>query len=80
MTISFNPSRLLIFSRVIDNEICYHAKEGWNLNSLFNTRYSMFKQVYSHRVGNSIEHMIGDAFTLAGPSCCSFSGRFPRSD
>lgn len=38
--------RLLIFSRVINNEICFHAKEGWNLNSLFNSRYSMFKQVY----------------------------------
>jgi HD superfamily phosphohydrolase len=67
MTTSFNSSRVLIFSRVIDNQVCYHAKEGWNLNSLFNTRYSMFKQVYSHRVGNSIEHMVGDAFTLADP-------------
>jgi hypothetical protein len=41
----------MLFSRVINNEICYHAKEGWTLNLLFNTRYSLFKQVYSHRVG-----------------------------
>jgi hypothetical protein len=58
--------RLMIHSRVINNEICYHAKEGscylnipwshlagWNLNSLFHTRYSLFKQIYTHRTGTS---------------------------
>uniref|UniRef100_A0A6B2L412 HD/PDEase domain-containing protein n=1 Tax=Arcella intermedia TaxID=1963864 RepID=A0A6B2L412_9EUKA len=62
---SYDSSRLMIFSRVINNEICYHHKEGWNLNSLFNTRYSLFKQVYSHKVGVAIEHMVADALTLA---------------
>jgi len=64
---SYDFSRLMIFSRVINNEICYHQKEGWNLNSLFNTRYSLFKQVYSHKVGNSIELMMADVFSLADP-------------
>jgi len=64
---SYDFSRLMIFSRVINNEICFHQKEGWNLNSLFNTRYSLFKQVYSHKVGNAIEHMVADAFSLADP-------------
>jgi len=64
---SYDFSRLMIFSRVINNEICFHQKEGWNINSLFNTRYSLFKQVYSHKVGNAIEHMVADAFTLADP-------------
>jgi HD superfamily phosphohydrolase len=64
---SYDFARLMIFSRVINNEICFHQKEGWNLNNLFNTRYSLFKQVYSHKVGNAIEHMVADAFTLADP-------------
>jgi len=64
---SYDFSRLMIFSRVINNEICYHQKEGWNLNSLFNTRYSLFKQVYSHKAGNSIELMMADVFSLADP-------------
>lgn len=64
---SYDFSRLMIFSRVINNEICFHQKEGWNLNSLFNTRYSLFKQVYSHKVGNSIELMIADIFSAADP-------------
>lgn len=34
---------------------------------LFHTRYSLFKQVYSHRVSKSIEYMICDVFKLADP-------------
>lgn len=62
---SYDHSRLMSYSRVIDNEICYHAKEAYNIYEMFHTRYSLFKQVYSHRVGKSIEFMIGDAFDLA---------------
>jgi HD superfamily phosphohydrolase len=62
---SYDFKRLMIHSRVIDNEICYHAKEGWNLNSLFHTRYSLFKQIYTHRTGTSLDYMIGDVFSLA---------------
>mmetsp|Transcript_20563 Transcript_20563/g.30541 ORF Transcript_20563/g.30541 Transcript_20563/m.30541 type:complete len:247 (+) Transcript_20563:3-743(+) len=34
---------------------------------MFHTRYSLWKQVYSHRVGKAIEYMIADAFKLADP-------------
>ena len=64
---SYDHSRLMSYSRVIENEICYHAKEAYNIYEMFHTRYSLFKQVYSHRVGKSIEFMIGDAFRLADP-------------
>jgi HD superfamily phosphohydrolase len=55
------------FSRVINNEICYHAKEVYNVYSLFHTRYNLFKQVYSHRVGKAIEYMVSDVLLLADP-------------
>lgn len=64
---SYDHSRLMSYSRVIGDEICYHAKEAYNIYEMFHTRYSLFKQVYSHRVGKAIEFMIGDAFNEADP-------------
>ncbi|GAM17063.1 hypothetical protein SAMD00019534_002380 [Acytostelium subglobosum LB1] len=60
-------TRLIEFSRVIDNEICYCSKEVYNLYELFHTRYSLHKLVYSHKVGKAIEFMISDAFMKADP-------------
>ncbi len=34
---------------------------------MFHTRYSMHKQVYTHKVGKAIEYMISDALLLADP-------------
>lgn len=65
MKSSLDHTRLIKFSRVIDDKICFHAKEAFTLYELFHTRYSLWKQVYSHRVGKSIEYMIGDAFSMA---------------
>jgi HD superfamily phosphohydrolase len=62
---SYDHSRLMSYSRVIEDQICFHAKEAYNIYEMFHTRYSLFKQVYSHRVGKAIEFMIGDAFKLA---------------
>ena len=45
MKSSYDPERLVKFSRVIDDEICFPAKEAFNLYELFHTRYSLFKQV-----------------------------------
>jgi deoxynucleoside triphosphate triphosphohydrolase SAMHD1 len=60
-------SRSLKLMRVIGEEICFHKKERYHLYQLFESRYSMFKQVYSHRVGKAIELMIADAFMEADP-------------
>jgi len=46
------------FCKVIDDEICFHSKEVYTVYEMFHTRYSLFKQVYSHRVGKAIEYMI----------------------
>ncbi|KAI8327786.1 HD phosphohydrolase domain-containing protein [Chlamydoabsidia padenii] len=62
---SYDAKRLLLYSRVVDNEICYHHKEVYNLYEMFHTRYSLFKRIYTHRVGKAIELMITDALLAA---------------
>lgn len=49
---SFDHERLMKFSKVIDGQISFHAKEAYNLYEIFHTRYSLHKQIYSHRVGS----------------------------
>eukprot|EP01132_Coremiostelium_polycephalum_P000993 gene993-1259_t len=58
-------TRLMEFSRVIDDEICFSSKEVYNLYELFHTRYSLHKLVYTHKVGKAIEFMVSDAFSAA---------------
>eukprot|EP00698_Gefionella_okellyi_P005718 TRINITY_DN15181_c0_g1_i1.p1 TRINITY_DN15181_c0_g1~~TRINITY_DN15181_c0_g1_i1.p1 ORF type:complete len:480 (-),score=89.48 TRINITY_DN15181_c0_g1_i1:1371-2810(-) len=64
---SYDFSRLMNFSKVIQDEICFHAKEVYTVYEMFHTRYSLFRQVYSHRVGKAIEYMIRDAMIAANP-------------
>ncbi|KAI9096232.1 hypothetical protein DFS34DRAFT_624448 [Phlyctochytrium arcticum] len=56
---SLDASRLIAFSRVVDNQICLNQKE------MFHTRFSLFKRIYTHRVGKAIEYMIRDALLAA---------------
>ncbi|MCO5548853.1 hypothetical protein L7F22_002315 [Adiantum nelumboides] len=51
--------------RVIDNEICYRAKENRNVYDLFQTRANMFKTVYTHAKVKALEYMLVDALVLA---------------
>ncbi|EGG23663.1 HD phosphohydrolase domain-containing protein [Cavenderia fasciculata] len=60
-------TRLMEFSRVIDDEICFCSKEVYNLYELFHTRYSLHKIVYTHKVGKAIEYMVSDALSAADP-------------
>ncbi|KAI7876669.1 HD phosphohydrolase domain-containing protein [Lichtheimia hyalospora FSU 10163] len=62
---SYDAKRLLMFSRVVNNEICYHHKEVYNIYEMFHTRYSLFKRIYTHRVGKAVELMITDALVHA---------------
>jgi len=52
-------------SRVIGDQICWHHKEVYNLYELYHTRFSLFKRVYTHRVGKAIEYMLTDALLAA---------------
>lgn len=64
---SYDTSRLILHSRVIQDQICYYAPEVYNLYEIFHTRYSLFKRIYTHKVGKAIELMIVDALMLADP-------------
>lgn len=67
ITSSYDSSRLILLGRVIDNQICYSSKEVFNIYDLFQTRYSLFKRVYTHKVAKAIEYMIVDALAAADP-------------
>jgi len=64
---SYDSSRLMEYSRVIDGDVCFSSKEVYNLYEMFHTRYNLHKQVYTHRVGKSVEYMITDALVEADP-------------
>ncbi|KAJ2869399.1 hypothetical protein GGI22_000280 [Coemansia erecta] len=64
---SYDFSRLMLNSRVIDNEVCYDHKEAYNLTEMFHTRYSLHKRVYRHRAAKAIEFMVVDAMLIADP-------------
>ncbi|KAH6558067.1 hypothetical protein KP509_1Z079700 [Ceratopteris richardii] len=62
---SFYFPRLMENMRVIDNEICYRAKENRNVYDLFQTRANLFRTVYTHAKVKALEYMLVDAFVLA---------------
>ena len=62
---AFSYERLIVNSRVINNEICFNAKATMNIYEMFHQRYLLHKNVYQHRVGKSIEYMITDILLLA---------------
>ncbi|DAZ92824.1 TPA: hypothetical protein N0F65_009181 [Lagenidium giganteum] len=61
----FNFSRLWLFNRVIDDQICYHTSVNLDVYDLFQQRYQMHKSIYNHRNGKAVEFMICDAMVLA---------------
>jgi deoxynucleoside triphosphate triphosphohydrolase SAMHD1 len=67
MKCSYDFRRLMRHSRVINDEICFHSKNAFDIYEMFHTRYRLWKQVYAHHVGKAIEYMISDAYTLADP-------------
>lgn len=69
MKTSYDFSRLMLAGRVIGGEICFHAKEVYNVYEMFHTRYSLHKQVYSHRVVKAIEYMITGGSASVSASC-----------
>lgn len=61
---SFDHIRLMINAKVIDDNICYAKKEVYNLYELFRTRYSMYRQVYLHKVIKGVEYMMMDLLDM----------------
>ncbi|CAI9092901.1 OLC1v1028259C1 [Oldenlandia corymbosa var. corymbosa] len=65
---SFEFSRLFETMRVIDDEICYRAKEYLTVHKLFSTRADMHRTVYMHPKVKAIELMFVDALVKANDS------------
>ena len=62
----YNHSRLFKMCKVIDDEICVHKKEAFNLYEFFRLRYRLHKQIYNHPAVKAHEYMIADIFNLIG--------------
>ncbi|KAI9002319.1 hypothetical protein BC832DRAFT_593626 [Gaertneriomyces semiglobifer] len=62
---SLDARRLMTFARVIDDQICFNQKEAYNLYEMFHTRFSLFKRVYTHKVGKAVEYMLSEALLAA---------------
>ncbi|KFK33121.1 hypothetical protein AALP_AA6G333600 [Arabis alpina] len=62
---NFQFQRLTETMRVMDNEICYRAKEYRNVHKLFATRADLHRTVYTHPKVKAIELMMVDAMVKA---------------
>ncbi|KAL3368393.1 hypothetical protein AABB24_009317 [Solanum stoloniferum] len=62
---NFQFQRLMETMRVIDNEICYRAKEYLTIHKLFSTRADLHRTVYTHPKVKAIELMVVDALIKA---------------
>lgn len=62
---NFQFQRVLETMRVIDEEICYRAKEYLTIHKLFAARADLHRTVYTHAKVKAIELMLVDALTKA---------------
>ncbi|CAA0814140.1 HD domain-containing metal-dependent phosphohydrolase family protein [Striga hermonthica] len=62
---NFQFKRVLETMRVIDDEICYRAKEYLTIHKLFVTRADLHRTVYTHAKVKAIELMFVDAMIKA---------------
>ena len=61
----FDTERIMKCSMVINDTICFDEKVVHSIYSLFQSRFNLFQQCYSHKVGQSIGLMIRDALVEA---------------
>ncbi|XP_011086556.1 deoxynucleoside triphosphate triphosphohydrolase SAMHD1 homolog isoform X2 [Sesamum indicum] len=67
---NFQFQRVLETMRVIDDEICYRAKEYLTIQKLFAARADLHRMVYMHAKVKAIEMMFVDAMTKANDVLC----------
>jgi HD superfamily phosphohydrolase len=63
----FDYVRLLNDAKVINNIICYPIQMYNEVSAIFDTRYRLHKQVYSHKVVISSQYMINDIMIKMEP-------------
>ena len=61
----FDTERMMKRSLVINDTICFDEKVVHSIYSLFSSRFNLFQQCYSHRVGQAIGLMIRDVLVEA---------------
>ena len=61
----FDTERMMKRSMVLNNTICFDEKVVHSIYSLFQSRFNLFQQCYSHRVGQAIGLMIRDVLIEA---------------
>ncbi|KAL2979103.1 hypothetical protein AAZX31_13G153400 [Glycine max] len=62
---NFEFQRLLETMRVLDDEICYRAKDYLTIHKMFATRADLYRTVYTHPKVKAIELMVVDALVHA---------------
>ncbi|KAI3641869.1 hypothetical protein MIR68_000138 [Amoeboaphelidium protococcarum] len=62
---TYDSSRLIINSKVLDNQIVWNKKDDWNLHRLFQSRLNLHRSVYTHKTCKSVELMLIDALQIA---------------
>lgn len=62
--IGFDYTRLINNVMVVDNTVCYPEQMYYDVISLFQARYTLFKQIYTHKVSISVQYMISDIIKL----------------
>ncbi|XP_074310816.1 uncharacterized protein LOC141646772 isoform X2 [Silene latifolia] len=62
---NFEFNRLMEQMRVLDNEICYPAKDYLSVYKLFSARADLYRTVYMHAKVKAIELMVVDALVEA---------------
>lgn len=65
---NFQSERLMETMRVMDDEICYRAKEYLTIHKLFATRADLHRTAYTHAKVKAIELMVVDALIKASDS------------
>ncbi|KAK2897551.1 deoxynucleoside triphosphate triphosphohydrolase SAMHD1-like isoform X1 [Channa argus] len=74
---NFDHLRFLMFTRVCEvdgyRHICSRDKEVHNLYDMFNTRRSLHRRAYQHKVNKNVEMMITDAL-LKAKNAIKFEG------
>jgi len=67
MKLGVDFKRIMQFSRVLDDQICFKQSEYHNIYQLFHGRMMMHRQVYTHKKAKSLEFMVVDALKAAEP-------------
>jgi HD superfamily phosphohydrolase len=57
--------------RVINGNICFHSKDDYNIYGLFQSRYKLFKDIYTNSIGIAIDYMVADAL-LEASTCYKY--------